>query len=87
MADLTRPNWKVKEPTLLPDTVTPASPVRITPNREGTLSVNQSETWSPSVTFIRGRYTESQVGFVFPNFSVGGLSYVGANAQFVVEIT
>ncbi len=44
----------------------------------------QYETWSSAVTFLNGRYTANGAGFVFPNLTVGGLSYVGANALYVV---
>src|SRR5208283_1731297 len=42
------------------------------------------ETWSPTVTYINSRYTADGEGFTFPEYTVGGLSYVGANAEFAV---
>jgi len=45
----------------------------------------QYETWASSVTFNgSGRYTPIGAGFTFPNLTVGGLSYVGPNALYVV---
>lgn len=46
--------------------------------------VLEAETWSSAVTFINGCYAPSGSPFTFPALNVFGLSYVGANAQFVV---
>jgi hypothetical protein len=43
------------------------------------------ETWASSVTFNgSGRYTPDGSGFIFPYLQVGGLSYVGPNALYIV---
>lgn len=43
------------------------------------------ETWASSVIFNGlGRYTPIGAGFTFPNLTVGGLSYVGPNALYIV---
>jgi hypothetical protein len=43
------------------------------------------ETWASSVTFNGlGRYTPIGAGFTFPNLTVGGLSYVGPNALYII---
>ena len=45
----------------------------------------QYETWASSVTFNGlGRYTPIGAGFIFPNLTVSGLSYVGPNALYAV---
>jgi hypothetical protein len=42
------------------------------------------ETWSPAVTYIDSRYTADGAGFIFPPYTVSGLSYVGANLVYAV---
>jgi hypothetical protein len=45
--------------------------------------VFSAETYAPQVTFLNGRYSVPDAGFVFPNLDVYNASYVGANLQFV----
>jgi len=42
------------------------------------------ETWSPAVTYLNSRYTADGAGFIFPPYTVGGLSYVGANLEYSI---
>jgi hypothetical protein len=44
----------------------------------------QYESWGATVTYINSRYTASGAGFTFPRYTVGGLSYVGANLEYTV---
>jgi hypothetical protein len=44
----------------------------------------ETETWSSAAHLVFGRYTADGAGFIFPPYSVGGLSYVGPNALFTV---
>lgn len=44
----------------------------------------ETETWTAGVQLVSGRYTADGAGFIFPPYTVGGLSYVGPNALFTV---